>query len=246
MTSSDQIAHCVLFSDLGAVASNQTIEIQGEEAHHAARVKRIRPGERVGVLDGQGRFGTGILEAVVGSRSNPVLRVVLNEIAIEPPICPELVLAAALPKGDRLDRMIDLLTQMGVARYQPLICERSQRKPETIRPDKLQRIADEAMKQCRRPWRLQIGDPIRVEDALADRDAVVADASGDVWVPGVDTAARTLLLVGPEGGWSNTERGLFVDSGVRMRRFGRYVLRIEAAAVAAAAMVMGSDTHTGS
>lgn len=240
MSASDPVAHCLLFSDLAKVSIDQCVEVVDEEAHHALRVKRVRPGERIGLLDGLGHWASGPLETVGGSRSNPVLSIQIEQHESFPPIAPELSVAAALPKGDLLDRMIDQLTQLGVTRFQPLLCERSQRKIDTIRPEKLARISDEAMKQCRRPWRMRIEHPIRSLDAIADPSAVVADAAGLDWSSERDRAPQTLLLIGPEGGWSNTERAKIVETGVRVRRFGLFVLRIESAAAAASAMVMCS------
>lgn len=241
MPPSDPIAHCILFSDLAQVSAGQVIEVDGEEAHHAARVKRVRPGERVGLLDGHGHWASGNLHSVGGSRSKPILRIQLDHCQLFGPIDPVVEVAAALPKGDRLDRMIDQLTQLGVSRFRPLLCQRSNRKPETVRTDKLARISDEAMKQCRRPWRMLIDEPIAFVAAINDPDALVADASGPVWDAGHDFASRTMLLIGPEGGWSNEERELFVETNVRVRRFGLFVLRIEAAACAASAMVMSAN-----
>ncbi len=246
MPTDDPIAHCVLFSDLSRVKIGDPIEVAGQEAHHAARVKRVRPGERIGLLDGEGHHASGTLQSVGGSRSNPVLDIRVDHWEQTAPISPVVEVAAALPKGDRLDRMIDLLAQIGVTRYCPLICDRSQRRAETVRPDKLMRISDEAMKQCRRPWRMEIGEPIAFESAIQDPAAVVADASGPVWCGAADFSSRTLILVGPEGGWSNAERQVFVDTQARVRRFGLFVLRIEAAAAAASAMVICSNPESGS
>lgn len=232
------LAHCVMFSDLAHAKVDDLVEITGEEAHHAARVKRVRPGERIGLLDAQGRVGTGPLSAVTGSRSKPVLQILLESCELCPPTQPIVEVYAALPKGDRLDRMIDQLTQLGVSRFRPLLCEHTQRKSDTARPEKLERIMTEAMKQCRRAWPLKIADPIQLEDALNDPDAVIADASGPVWDAQRDTAPRRVLLIGPEGGWSNTERDLFVETKASVRRFGIFVMRIEAAAAAAASLAM--------
>ncbi|MFG0246320.1 MAG: RsmE family RNA methyltransferase [Phycisphaerales bacterium JB052] len=239
MPGSEAIAHCVMFSDLAQCKAGQRIEIDGDEAHHAARVKRVRPGERLLLLDGAGHLATGVLESIGGSRSKPILVLDLGPVSRKEAIEPRVEIWAALPKGDRLDRMIDQMTQLGVSRYRPLLCDRSQRKPDSLRPEKLSRIGDEAMKQCRRPWRMQIDEPIAFQEALGDPDAVIADAAGQHWEAQSSCGARIVVLVGPEGGWSNTERGLFVEAGVPVRCFGRFVLRIEAAACAAAAIVMG-------
>ena len=239
----EAIAHCLLFSDLPQSAAGDRIEIEGEEAHHAARVKRVRPGERLLILDGEGCSAMGTLESVGGSRSKPLLRIDIDQVAHAAQIEPKLEVWASLPKGDRLERMIDQLTQLGVSVFRPLICERSQRKADSVRQDKLARIADEAMKQCQRPWRLRIDEPIAFDEAIRDPDATIADASGQNWDPNTNQMSRIVLLVGPEGGWSNTERASFVEAGVPVRCFGRFVLRIEAAACAASAIVMGTGPN---
>ncbi|MEX0875878.1 MAG: RsmE family RNA methyltransferase [Phycisphaerales bacterium] len=231
------IAHCMMFSDLAAASSGDRLTVTGEEAHHAAKVKRIREGEAVALLDGRGRMAVGAIAEIAGSKSRPELAVLLESIETVPPVSPVVEVCAALPKGDRLDRMVDQLTQLGVHGFRPLLCERSQRKPETVRTDKLERIAAEAMKQCRRPWSMDFRPPITFGDALGDPDAVVADASGEGFFAS-DARPRTTLLVGPEGGWSPAERELIEQRGVRTRRFGVFVLRIEAAACAASAIVL--------
>lgn len=238
MPDDGSIAHCVMFSDLASIRVGDPIEIAGDEAHHAVRVKRLRIGETVGVLDGHGRIGTGTLDEIGGSRSKPLLFIGLRDIHLVDPISPALEVCAALPKGDRLDRMIDQLTQIGVTRFRPLLCEYAQRKPENYRTDKLDRIVEEAMKQSRRAWRMEIADPIAFRDAIYLPGAIIADASGDPWGRNDAMPQEPALIVGPEGGWSNTERGLLVESGVRVCRFGTLVMRIETAAVVGASVLM--------
>ncbi len=234
--------HFVSFSDLGALSPGVSFELVAQEAHHAARVKRIRTNEQIGILDGQGRIGTGVVREIAGAKSKPKITIELREIKAFEPISPVVEIWSALPKGDRLDRMIDQLAQLGVSTFRPLLCDRSQRKPETIRQDKLERIANEAAKQCHRPWNLKIDDPIAFADAINDPDAVLADASGDSW-PGPRSGSggsntRIVLLIGPEGGWSDAERAQIAATQVRMIRFGVFVLRIEAAACAASSVVL--------
>jgi len=242
MPTEHPIHHHVWFSDLGVLDSGASFQLVGQEAHHAARVKRIRTHEQIGILDGQGRIGIGIVREIAGPKSKPSITIELRTINTFDPITPAVEIWSALPKGDRLDRMIDQLAQLGVSTFRPLICDRSQRKPETIRQDKLERIAIEAAKQCHRPWNLKIDDPIAFADAIADPDVVLADASGDPW-PGLGTGpggsnTRIVLLIGPEGGWSDAERAQIVATGVGMIRFGLFVLRIEAAACAASSVVL--------
>lgn len=229
-----------MFSDLGSVRTGETLEVSGDEAHHAIRVKRLRVGERVGVLDGEGLIGTGSLDEVGGSRSKPLLRIGLRDLQKAGPMSPSLEVWAALPKGDRLDRMIDQLTQIGVTRFRPLMCEHAQRKPESVRFDKLGRIVEEAMKQSRRAWRLDIAEPIAFDDAIRHPGGILADASGGPWDPTTPVPDNAALIVGPEGGWSNTERAKIVETDSCVCRFGTLVMRIETAAVAGASVLMNT------
>lgn len=232
------IAHALMFSDLAAHADNAEIEITADEAHHAVKVKRVGADDRVLVLDGQGRTADARVIEITGARARPALRLLLDQVQHAPPTSPRVEVLAALPKGDRLDRMIDQLAQLGVAAFRPLRCERSQRKPDSARPDKLTRIAQEAIKQCRCPWAMQIGDPIAFTEAIADPDAVLADATGSPWGTQDLARQRVVLLIGPEGGWSDAERQHLDATQTSIRRFGQYVMRLETAACAAAAIVL--------
>ncbi|MBL4697639.1 MAG: 16S rRNA (uracil(1498)-N(3))-methyltransferase [Phycisphaerales bacterium] len=245
MSTDRSIQHYLMFSDLASSRVGGSIEVSGQEAHHAVRVKRVRVGDSVGLLDGQGAIGIGVIEQLGGSKSKPVVGVELISIEQVGETAPRVEVWSALPKGDPLDRMIDQLSQLGVALFRPLICERSQRKPETVRIDKLERIAVESAKQCHRPWLLEIGDPINFAQAIKEPDVIVADGSGNVDMQQIGMQqsdnSRVVLLVGPEGGWSVSERELIRATSVPMCRFGVFVLRIEAAACAASAIVLGAS-----
>ena len=232
-----------MFSDLAAADPSSPIQIQGPEAHHAVRVKRIRAGERVRLLDGIGSIATGILTEIVGSKSRPAITIELETIVYHSKPSPAVEIWSALPKGDRLDRMIDQISQIGISTYRPLLCDRSQRKPETIRLEKLQRIAQEASKQCQRPWTLEFGEPIPFAQALDHPGVILADASGGAFHDHQDartTTDPTIILIGPEGGWSDAERSRFGATSVPVCRFGSYILRIEAAACSAGSIVLNA------
>ena len=120
-------------------------------------------------------------------------------------------------------------------------CERSERKWSSVKPEKLSRVVVESAKQCDRAWFMEIGEPISFVSAIAEPGAVIADGSGD------DAALLTLagtpvVLIGPEGGWSDGERAMMGAHSVSTLRLGGNVLRLETAACAAAA-VMSNHTR---
>lgn len=226
------MAHRVYFSDLPGVVAGAALEIGGEEANHAVRVKRLRIGEVVGLFDGRGLVARAtVTRTDAGKRSVLGLEVaVLEQVA---PVSPRLEVWCPPPKGDRLEGMIDQLSQLGVAAWRPLRTARAER--DAFRGDRLERAAIEAAKQCGRAWVLEIGEWAEFGDAIQDPRVIVADASGDRAGP---AEADGVLVLGPEGGWTPEELALALATGRRTVRFGVHVMRIETAAAAGAACLL--------
>lgn len=212
--------------------------IDGPEAHHAVSVKRVRAGDAVRLFDGFGRETTAIVRAIEGTRRNPCLIVEARE-PVRTTSEPTLTVASAIPKGDRIDAMIDQLAQLGARVWHPIVCARSEQR-EVRRADKLERRAIEAAKQCGSAWALTIAAPVPAE-SLMGPCVVLADASGERFEPASETPRA--LLIGPEGGWTDEELERARDAGTTVARFGRYTMRIETAAVAAAAIVLANDAE---
>jgi len=234
MTESTRVIHRAVFSDLSR--AHEAVTLVGDEARHLARVRRAREGERVELLDLGGRAAVGAIGAIGGSRQRPELTIRVERVETRHAVRPVITLAGAVPKGERLDWMVDQLTQLGVAAWLPLICERSERDPGSLRRDRLERLVVAACKQSGRAHAMRIGDAITPDEALACRGAVVCDAAGHDALGEIGRDAT--LLVGPEGGWSEAERAVIERSGVPVRRLGAHVLRVETAAVGAAAIVL--------
>lgn len=237
--------------------------IVGDEAHHALRAKRVRAGERVGVINGRGQTGVAIVigepgvdggaaRRGAGRRDEPTLALELLSRHDEAPARPALRVLAATPKGVRADEMVDQLSQVGASSWCPLSCRRAVVMAGETRLDRLSRVALEAAKQCGRAWVLEVGE-VRTLDGLCDRHArdaqraggdgasvktalVVADASGVPYAPVEADAIE--LLIGPEGGFDDDELGRLRGAGATFASFGPHVMRIETAAVAAAAIVI--------
>jgi len=233
-----------MFSDLVGCVASQSVSIEGPEARHLAKVKRARIGETVGLLDGQGRLGIGTLTEIAGSNQRPVVTIALERIETIEPTKPSIHICTPAPKGDRLERMIDQLTQIGVASWTPLITDRSERDPASIRQDRLDRIINEALKQCIRTSALAVHEPMTIAQALSQTDsmkAIVCDDSGDSSLGPIESG-QAQILIGPEGGWSDQERATFQESSIPTRRLGVHVLRLETAAVVAASLTLANAT----
>ena len=224
---------------LGKVAAGAVVRIEGEEARHALKVKRVETGEHVELLDGRGRVGRGVVMETGKEKSAVWVAVRVEGVEVVERVKPRVEVWSAAPKGDRLGQMVDQLAQTGCAAWCELETERgvAEAGSENKRA-RIERIAAEASKQCGRAWEMEIGEAKTISnavDAAKKGTVVMADAGGGVWDGGADDV---VVLVGPEGGWSEREREALRAGGVRAVRFGPHVMRIETAAVAACAAVM--------
>jgi 16S rRNA (uracil1498-N3)-methyltransferase len=212
------------------VLDGAEIVLDGDTEHHLRRVVRLRDGETVSVTDGRGRWRL----TSVRLQGSDLLLESTGEVVVSPPRPDPLTLAVAMPKGDRLDWLVQKVTEIGVDRIVLLHAERSvvRWKPEKAPAQlaRLQRIADEAGRQSRRVWRVEIEAPVPAVDVL-DR-FVVAEPGGRRIGPDDRSVA-----IGPEGGWSDRE----LDAARDRVTLGANILRTETAAVAASALCVAFE-----
>lgn len=223
-------------ADLGEAPGEVTLA--GDEARHAQAARRLAVGEAVALFDGRGRVAQGRVEAA--RRGALVLRI--ERVSRRPEPRP-LVLASALPKGDRLAVLLDMATQLGMTRFVPLQCARSVVRPAARARERWERICLEACKQSRRAWLPAVDEPCAPEQVtqrigdgvrwwVADpqgapvREALVGEESDEAAGRGAG------LVVGPEGGFTGDELERLEAFGVRRLSLGPAILRVEAAAVA--------------
>ena len=203
--------------------------ITDDEAHHALSVLRITPGDALRVADGAGREG----DAVVTAVERKALTVRIASIRDLPSSPAELLtVVVALPKGDRAGDLVRGLTEFGVGAIVPLRCNRGLRDAA---PARLERIAAEALKQCRRARLPRLGPGIDIAGlAAVPAPVFVCDRAGGAPMPG--SPRPTTLVIGPEGGLDDGELAVLRAAGVRPVRLAGTILRIETAALAAAAV----------
>ena len=216
----------------------------GPEGHHAAAVRRLRPGERADVSDGAGTLA----ECVVTGVGKDSVTLDVRAVHTVPPPQPRLTVAQALPKGDRGELAVELMTEVGVDAVIPWAAERSITKWQAERGAKAlakwRSTAREAAKQSRRAWLPEVTE-LSTTAALAKRVAAAAravvleaDAPAKLHELPLPESGDILLLVGPEGGISPAERAALRDSGAVESRLGPTVLRTSTAGAAAAAILL--------
>ncbi len=231
--------HRVLLETLSSAALGACIDIAGDEAHHLTRVKRLEAGAPIELLDGRGLRASAIIERTTKTRGGEwLVSARIEGLTREAPISPRVEVWASSPKGDRLSSMIDGLSQVGAAAWAPLHTTRTIVDPRDHKLERLVRITAEAAKQSGRAWTLEIAKGGSLAVALDTTDTlVVADASGPDFT-GESMGPRVRLFIGPEGGFTPQELEQARSRGARLLRFGPHTMRIETAAVVAAAMLV--------
>jgi len=212
----------VLLDEVDAgVLDHELIIPPDEVEHHLRRVLRVRDGESIVVTDGVGRWRMSVARVSGSSLTLEATGAVMVEDRCEP-----FTLATAMPKGDRLDWLVQKTVELGVDRIVLLHAERSTVRWKAERAEKhlvrLRRIADESTRQSRRVWRTQIDGPVDATDVLPL--AAVAEPGATATVDG-----EPMIAIGPEGGWTDEE----LARSPRRIGLGGSVLRVETAAVAA-------------
>lgn len=227
--------------------SRDRIHLAGPEGRHAAAVRRIATGEAVDLTDGAGRLVEGRVAAI--GRDWVEIDVVRRRR--EPPADPRLVVAQALVKGERGERAVEMMTEVGVDALIPWQAARcvvrwdAERGAKAL--DRWRVISREATKQARRAWLPLIEDAVAT-DGLLDRIrraawAVVLHeaAAHPLAALPPPTTGELLVVVGPEGGITEAELTAMAAAGARIARLGGSVLRAGTAGVAAAAVVLASS-----
>ncbi len=227
-------------ADLPAgLAAGGQVWLTGREAHHAAVVRRLRLGETVTLTDGLGR---GVSGTVAGLDPRQV-EVTVTEVLHQAPRRPLVTVVQALPKNDRAELAVDLMTEVGVDRIVPWQAARSivkwsPDKVETAR-QKWLTAAREASKQARRlsfPVIGELATTGQVADLIIDSPMSLVmheRATTPLADCPVAQAEECLIVIGPEGGLTDQEVGLFTSCGALACSLGPTVLRTSTAGAVA-------------
>ncbi len=237
------------------------IVLAGAEGRHAATVRRLAPGERADVTDGQGRLA----ECVVAAARPGALELAVQARRAQPPPQPRLVVAQALLKGDRSERAVEIMTEVGADEIVPWAAERCVARWRPDRADRggpgdragragraLERwrvTAVQAAKQSRRAWFPEVSEladtAALARRAAAAQLAVLLDPDAPRPLAGLalPSGGEIMLIVGPEGGVTEGEAGTLAAAGAATARLGPSVLRGSSAGAVAAALVLSRSAR---
>jgi 16S rRNA (uracil1498-N3)-methyltransferase len=221
------------------------VPLDSVQAGHARNALRLEDGSEVEVFDDQGMVGIGKLVFVDAYQT--LVRVAQIKVQNDGSTF-RLTIAAAVPKGERADWMIEKLSELGVHEFIPLDTARGVVKPEgKSKYERWLRIATESAKQSRRTGVMRIGQlkgiSALIQEVGSEQNIKSFYLSTD---PGAVPLAQQvkeklsslLLLVGPEGGWTDEEIRLFESHRIEGAKLTPTILRIETAAIAGAAVVL--------
>ena len=203
------------------------------EARHL-KVRRVAPGDKVTVLDGCGKEAQGTLEATGEIR----VEAVRENLDREPPL--SLTLFTALLKGYKMDFLIQKVTELGVKRLVPLVTGRSVAKPTRRKLERWCTISREALKQCGGTVLPTIEPPRKLEEIIPEGEKgwVLWEGEKTDRLSQDSSVRKASLVVGPEGGWKQSEMLLLFSRGFTPATLGPRIFRAETAAIVGAALLL--------
>ncbi len=206
-----------------------------QEAIHASKVMRAREGDKLAIVDGEGGRYEGVIRRI--TKKSVQVEIEDEQHNLRPK--PHLVLGMGIiKKRDRLEFAVEKAIELGAAQICLFRSEHTIK--ENVRMDRLETLAISAMKQSLQSHLCNVDiyhsldlmlDSVLVDNVLVAHEKV-NESNGDIDYKSVRNSERTLLLVGPEGGFSEDEINDLTDRGGKLVSLGPNRLRAETAAIA--------------
>ncbi len=207
----------------------EALTLPEDEARHLFKVLRARPGDPVEVV---GAGGALALARVEQGRTVTVVEALdagFAEVTV--------TLYQAVPKGGRMDLVVEKATEAGATMIVPLLTEHGEVNPREGKVDRWRRVAEAAARQSLRLRVPEVAVPTAFMEALREAGEVGVLLHNVPGVADVEDVVRdgACLFVGPEGGWSGGELEAAGEAGLPVGGLGPYRLRSETAGVVAVA-----------
>ena len=217
----------------------------GEDVRHITRVLRLGEGDTLSLCDCEGYDYTGTIIQVLKDK-------IVVDIESRTPCLAEpdidLSVYMALPKGDKMNLIIQKCVELGANRFVPVLSKRCVSRPDgkssANKVERWQKIAWEAAKQCGRGKLPTVCDITDLDTAINEMSALdcgimLYEKGGIPLQECLKDAPRTIgILVGSEGGFEADEAQSAADSGIHVAGLGHRILRCETAPIAAASVIM--------
>jgi len=221
--------------------------IDGGLHHHMARVLRLRPGDELLLVDELGRSHQGVIDQV--SRERTFVRLFSTQEAALPPVSPSIAIVQGLPRGEKIDLVLQKGTELGANGF---FIFRAERSVISLTGDRLQsrlkRWEQIVFEAARQSERFDLPQVAWIPSARDAAETVKADLKLMLWERGNSVHLRETLTalprpagiaiaIGPEGGFAVDEFQAFSDQGFIPVTLGKRILRTETAALAMTAIV---------
>jgi 16S rRNA (uracil1498-N3)-methyltransferase len=214
---------------LAKIPTGPTLTLEDTDLVHLIKnVLKLGVGEQCIVFSGG---GNDYLSTIVEIEKKSVTLNIESEIP-KKNIPKKITACISITKRDNFELVVQKLTELGIHTIVPIISDRTIK--QALRIDRLQKISDEALEQSGGSNRVLITEPETLETSLIKRKNIPQycfDMDGEKLVNGEGFDA--VFYIGPEGGWSDEEKNLFKDHGVKICSLGETVLRAETATIVA-------------
>lgn len=218
---------------------NDLVSLTPQQQHYLKRVLRLQKGDRITILDGQGKGWLAVLE------EGTTLKI-LEPVSVQTELPVEITLILALPKNG-FDDVVRACTELGVSCILPVGSDRTLLKPSPQKLERWRRIATEAAEQSERQIVPQILDPISFTESLSlmpTARRLICVARGNwphlLTLLQEETSGPICIAIGPEGGWTPAEVESAIASGFQPVTLGSRILRAITAPIVALSFVTGA------
>jgi 16S rRNA (uracil1498-N3)-methyltransferase len=219
---------------------NQRVILTPQQLHYLGRVLRLRDGDRFIVMDGKGKSWLAKLDNQQAY--------LLEELQSTTELPLSITLMMALPKGNGFDDIIRACTEIGVSYFLPVISDRTLLNPSPQKLQRWQRIAVEASEQSERIIVPTVFNPVSFTTAISQQTTAhcyICEARGDnyphlsklILNQDFSQTPEILIAIGPEGGWTQNELDLAIDSGFKVVSLGKRVFRAITAPIVAVSLI---------
>lgn len=225
--------------------TESSVNLSGDDVKHITRVLRLTVGDNIMICDGE---GTDYLCSISECGKDFVIADIIEKTECKTESKVKITLYQGLPKGDKMDYIVQKCVELGVCKIVPVVMKRTvvKVKDGSAKNARWQRIAEEAAKQSERGIIPAVGDTISYSemlDSLGEDSLTILAYENEktTSLKNVLSSCKTdkiNIIIGPEGGFEEQEVTLAQDRGSKVVTLGNRILRCETAPVAAVSAVM--------
>ena len=221
---------------------NDTVILSGDDVKHINRVLRHGIGDELILFDG---YGTEYTTRIEKSGKSEIEAIIISRTSVNRESPVQITLLQSITKGEKMDMIVQKATELGVNRIVPISCKHSDVR-NTKKISRWQRIADEAIKQCARIKSPEIYDEMNFESAVikfrSDLNLLFYEKYCELDLSELNGEKLAhpesiTIIIGPEGGFAQTEASFAKSKGYLLLNLGPRILRSETAAIVSISII---------